>query len=893
MKNHFKNYLSSLLLFLALIMISSSFNYFLTRYQVNLTATAFNPVDLSSDTYKVASGFAWNDSVGWLNFGTSTNRVAGRVYVSNTDLRGYAWGENIGWVSLNCLNDGSCGNSSYAVANNDGTGELSGYAWGENIGWIDFAPAGGGVTIDRTSGAFSGYAWGENIGWISFSGTSPDYGVTTGWNNPPGGISPQACTYTYTDWSACINGNRSRTVLSQNYTSCSNQGVLNESCTATTTPIVVSISPTTLTAFINSTSTFSATVTGTTTTSKTWSILEGQAGGTISTSGLYTATGTPGTYHIVAKSTASTTASASATVTVVSTPIVNVSPASSTIFVGEQKQLSATVTGVENKSVDWILTPIDESNFYGTLTNDGLYTAPKQAVNVTIIARSIADANQSDTANIIVKLRPATTTPTVVDATSTASLSKSDLQPGEAFTINIEGWKANNEVEVTLHSTIVVLGKITTDSNGNARGSFNIPANTEPGTHAIQVEGTDSDNLNRIVTLNINILPLDNNDDNDDVTTGTVNTNTNNGSENGSSSNNSAVEKITKALDVSTFVANNITILGTTTEKVLLQAKKIIESKPGDVAVKTFTTAGVVGGGIAASSVFILNPAVAADLLFMPFRLWGLLLSALGLKKRRRPWGTVYDSVTKQPIDPAYVTLTNLESKKDDTSITDLDGRYGFLVPTGKYTLAANKTNYTFPSKKLAGKKSDELYGDLYFGEEINVQSGAVISRNIPLDPVNFDWNEFVKGKKKLMKFYSRREKITRIITNWIFRIGFVISLISLILVAAPYNLIIFGLYIILSILRKFGLRQKAFGSLTDSNNNPLSFAIIRIISPDLNIEITSKVADKIGRYYCLVPKGKYYVKIEKKNDDESYSLVHTSPVFEAADGIINKSFVS
>ena len=60
----------------------------------------------------------------------------------------------------------------------------------------------------------------------------------------------------------------------------------------------------------------------------------------------------------------------------------------------------------------------------------------------------------------------------------------------------------------------------------------------------------------------------------------------------------------------------------------------------------------------------------------------------------------------------------------------------------------------------------------------------------------------------------------------------------------------------------------------------------------DLNVEIRHQVADKYGRYYCLVPKGKYYVKIEKKNDDGSYSLVYTSPVVDARkDGIIKEKF--
>jgi hypothetical protein len=376
--------------------------------------------------------------------------------------------------------------------------------------------------------------------------------------------------------------------------------------------------------------------------------------------------------------------------------------------------------------------------------------------------------------------------------------------------------------------------------------------------------------------------------DNNDTTN--TNSDNNNHSSGGSGSDSGIISNLSE--NINQLIAQNITVLGTTTEMIYLNAKKIAESPTGAVVTNTITTAGIVGGGVAATSALVINGTVATDLLFLPFRLWGLLLSALGLRKRNRPWGTVYDSVTKQPIDPAYVNLKNLIDNKESMSITDLDGRYGFLVAPGKYTLSANKTNYIFPSTKLAGKTEDALYNNLYFGEEINVDTtGALISKNIPLDPVKFDWNEFVKGKKNLMKFYSRREKIIRIVTDWIFRLGLIISIASLLLVTAPYNLIIFGLYLVLVILRKFGLKQKTLGYLTDKNGDPLCFAIIRIFDSELNVEITNKVADKIGRYYCLVNKGKYYVKIEKKNDDESYSLIYTSPIFENTNGIINQNY--
>jgi hypothetical protein len=46
-----------------------------------------------------------------------------------------------------------------------------------------------------------------------------------------------------------------------------------------------------------------------------------------------------------------------------------------------------------------------------------------------------------------------------------------------------------------------------------------------------------------------------------------------------------------------------------------------------------------------------------------------------------------------------------------------------------------------------------------------------------------------------------------------------------------------------------------------------------------------------MGRYYCLIQKGSYYVTIEKKNTDGTYTLVYTSEPFIVKNGMINTTF--
>jgi len=135
---------------------------------------------------------------------------------SSTSIDGYAWSDTIGWIDLNCANTGVCGTNDFGLSM-DANGTVTGYAWSDNVGWISAnssdisscesgatsriqsgtwsgwlrAISGGsaqsgdwdgcismsgsnyGVTYDKQTGSFQGYAWGDiNVGWVDFSQAS-------------------------------------------------------------------------------------------------------------------------------------------------------------------------------------------------------------------------------------------------------------------------------------------------------------------------------------------------------------------------------------------------------------------------------------------------------------------------------------------------------------------------------------------------------------------------------------------------------------------------------------------------------------------------------------------------------------------------------------------------
>jgi len=164
--------------------------------------------------------------------------------------------------------------------------------------------------------------------------------------------------------------------------------------TVSTAPVVaVSLAPGSASLSTGGTQQFTASVSGTSNTAVAWSA----TGGSVSSSGLYTAPSTSGTYTVKATSAADSTKSASATLTV-SAPVVAVSlsPRSASLSVGATQQFTATVTGSSNTAVTWSVT--------GGNISSGLYTAPSAAGTYTVTATSVADSSKSASSSVTVSV---------------------------------------------------------------------------------------------------------------------------------------------------------------------------------------------------------------------------------------------------------------------------------------------------------------------------------------------------------------------------------------------------------------------------------------------------------------------------------------------------------
>lgn len=78
--------------------------------------------------------------------------------------------------------------------------------------------------------------------------------------------------------------------------------------------------------------------------------------------------------------------------------VVSVNPASATVKVGTTQAFTATVTGDSNTAVTWRV----EGSNNGSITSNGVYTAPATAGTYRVVATSVADTKRSATATVTV-----------------------------------------------------------------------------------------------------------------------------------------------------------------------------------------------------------------------------------------------------------------------------------------------------------------------------------------------------------------------------------------------------------------------------------------------------------------------------------------------------------
>lgn len=276
---------------------------------------------------------------------------------------------------------------------------------------------------------------------------------------------------------------------------------------------------------------------------------------------------------------------------------------------------------------------------------------------------------------------------------------------------------------------------------------------------------------------------------------------------------------------------------------------------------------GATGVGLLAVIVGILAALTQSETAAIAFS----MLQIVGLKKRAKVWGTVYDASTKRPIPFARVELLDASMRVLETRFSDRDGRYGFVTSAKslnqtelRVSIRVSKSGYRFPSSSSLFGTDYVVYDDVYRGGQLVLQGDAPLHHNIPLDataPGVRSLGEFGRG---LIGTWGDR------LLSLGFWIGLVVVPLNAWLSPTRTNIIIFILFFLANGIRMFAM-HRPYGITRDATTKkPLAYALVTLTDTQ-GTRTAFTVSDEHGRYILSGERGKEY-------DVHAYTPANVTP---------------
>jgi hypothetical protein len=244
-----------------------------------------------------------------------------------------------------------------------------------------------------------------------------------------------------------------------------------------------------------------------------------------------------------------------------------------------------------------------------------------------------------------------------------------------------------------------------------------------------------------------------------------------------------------------------------------------------------------------------------------------LILSIVGFflgSKSKKTWGVILDSATRQPIS---LTICRLYQSGTlfltSQTVSDLEGRYGFAIPSGNYRLEVVKEGYEVFKKEIRIGEHEEGYVyDVFLNKkDLSSSSTAGLLKNL---------------RNKIVESYKK-------ITPLMFVLGFILSIISIYSALNAFNITIFCIYMLIVfifIVSKLN-RSPRYSAVVDSQTNlRIPFAVIKFFDLKTRRLVDTQVSNNNGQFDFYGDEGNYaiYVAVRgykfpsKKQED--YELI-------------------
>lgn len=242
----------------------------------------------------------------------------------------------------------------------------------------------------------------------------------------------------------------------------------------------------------------------------------------------------------------------------------------------------------------------------------------------------------------------------------------------------------------------------------------------------------------------------------------------------------------------------------------------------------------------------------------------------LGMRRRKK-WGTVFNSVTRMPVDLAIVRLRDTRNGRVmKSTVTDADGRYSFLVPKGNYRIEVAKVGLVFPSVLAANQTEIGDYHDLYYGDTVAVDEdrGAVLTPNIPVDVTRADSADAAVIAADKKKRWHQSLALTSPVLG------------AIVFVMRPtvfVGLLFLAEVVLYQLFKRLANppEPKNWGTVYDKQTRkPVPQVVVRIFSAKYNKLLETQVTDAHGRYHFRVMGDVFFMTATKNG----YRKTETDP---------------
>lgn len=270
-------------------------------------------------------------------------------------------------------------------------------------------------------------------------------------------------------------------------------------------------------------------------------------------------------------------------------------------------------------------------------------------------------------------------------------------------------------------------------------------------------------------------------------------------------------------------------------------------------------------------STVVTGSAVTANLYTLGFNLFSLpdyfyyyftsFISWFGVRKKKEPFGIVYDSVSKEPLLRAVVRIYHNDGRLAETTLTDTFGVFSATLEDGNYRFEAKKAGYRFPSSLVKGS-IDDLYQNVYGGELVDIKFKKEINLSIPVDPV-----ETSRSIQILTLIKSKlRETLSRINLG-MFIMGLSFAGLALYVRPSITNIVLLTLYIptLVLIVKNHIEKPIKYAQIIDSSGRSVKGIVVGLKHPGTDWFISKRVTDRNGLYRFIVPKGEYDIEVLTK----------------------------